>query len=200
MIVLEAKPIRAVLWEDGTPIRGVEYVSQCGAEGWRCFDELGVSMVSTYDFATDQPCMFEEPSLGGALQELIDKSRIVAGFGIYDVDIGLLNSNGIRLERSKCYDLYFEICRALRRDLQGIDLWDLAAANSFFASPPSRDDAAVMWQTGRHREVVQACAYDVAALKHCLDLVMSRGWLNGPWGTVQLRCPATAVADQALNA
>jgi DNA polymerase elongation subunit (family B) len=150
------------------------------AKDWNDFQGMGISVVGTYSYKSDEYEAFLETRLSD-LQRTIDSYDLIVGFNILNFDRKLLEAFGVQIPRDKIYDIYLEIKRAADAGKyeKGFNLKNIALVNNVSQKSGHGADAPEMWQQGKETEVIEYCLQDVKVTKELLDLIME-GKLRDP--------------------
>ncbi len=168
-IVYDCEIIRAM------PVPGVAAdptLDYCA--GWDDFENMGISCICAYDFATDSSHVFLSDNLAD-FQILIDKSEEVIGFNSIHFDDRLCAINGIKIKTT--YDLQCEVWvaagmpRAYTKDVtrRGYSLGKLAEVNLGYGKKITGAMAPELWQRGKIGTVIDYCLQDVSFTKNLYE-------------------------------
>jgi DEAD/DEAH box helicase domain-containing protein len=157
-------------------------------DGWNDYRNMGISVIGTWrNYATFNPfgkyeAFVNETNLTevglthldpfNKLQKLADQADLIVGFNSLSFDDRLCRANGIDIQTD--YDLLIEVrkasgqgdgryCYGLTK--KGYALKDLARANLPYNKSGSGELAPVLWQQGKHQEVISYCLRDIKITK-----------------------------------
>lgn len=183
ILVYDAEIARAILASGEEPIPGIEYCA-----GWSDYENMGISMVGCWDGLTERSRVFGAGDLD-AFAALVAERSVLVSFNGLNFDNRLLEAHGAPVPHAKCYDLLAEIWRVLGKRQRGYGLHSLAVANGVGGKTGEGATAPVLWQQGKHLQVVDYCLNDVALTLGLLELVMRDGALLDPVKQGMLRLP-----------
>lgn len=182
LLIYDCEIIRAIRKEGEEQIPGIEYVSKTGQDAWRCFDEMGISVIGAYDYATRKTHVFCEDNMG-EFQELAFE-RLPVGFNSNSFDDKLCAANGVEIHS---WDLLVAIWRGLGLEPTfkypthaGYGLDAMAKAGGVPGKTGHGALAPVLWQQGKIGEVIDYCLQDVWITKQLVDNVLIEGVLKSP--------------------
>lgn len=160
---------------------GIEY-----CEGWRDFDNMGISCVGAW-CSKHGPRVFLQDN-SAELQRAFDEADVLVSFNGLAFDNPLLAANGISIGNpERCYDLLAEIWRAdgLAPEYQGgshagYGLDACALANFGRGKTGNGALAPVLWQRGNRGAVIDYCLRDVELTRLLFTLADSGEGLVHP--------------------
>lgn len=185
-----------------------EDLEYCG--GWHDFSNMGISVIGTWrNFDSFNPLgkyeafvnhgsyINQSPPIQSFLkfQELANKADLIIGFNSISFDDNLCGANGIKIETN--FDLLVEVRKADGQGSghyqygvtkSGFALKDLARANLKYNKSSSGELAPVMWQQGKHQEVIDYCIRDVRILKDLYYLFINN----------QLKSPESRIYEKII--
>jgi hypothetical protein len=154
MIVIDVEIEKGILGRNDVAIEGIEYCN-----GWRDFENMGVSVACTYDTETHLSRAFFKEQLP-ELQAYCYGQK-TAGFNTKGFDIPLLNAHGCVIDDSNHFDVLDRIWITLGRREYGWSLDNIMQATFGFGKSGSGSMAPVWWQQGKRGQVVDYCLRDV---------------------------------------
>ena len=205
ILVYDCEIIKAVMpdYANQAKIEGIEY-----CEGWHDHSNMGISVIGTYNNWTKESIAYvnfddilpmdKEPSWRplSEFQELLNQADVLVGFNNQSFDDNLIKANGFTIpENILNYDILVEIWKAVGIEPPfvypthaGYSLKQTCEANGL---PPKTGDganAAVQWQRGEHKKVIDYCLNDIKITTELLRKIMSNdGWLINPKNKIKLR-------------
>lgn len=205
ILVYDCEIIKAVMpdYANQAKIEGIEY-----CEGWHDHSNMGISVIGTYNNWTKESIAYvnfddilpmdKESSWRplSEFQELLNQADILVGFNNQSFDDNLIKANGFSIpENILNYDILVEIWKAVGIEPPfvypthaGYSLKQTCEANGL---PPKTGDganAAVQWQRGEHKKVIDYCLNDIKITTELLRKIMSNdGWLVNPKNKIKLR-------------
>src|SRR5438128_796394 len=113
IIVYDLQIARAIMPRFTSPEPGIKYCS-----GWDDFDNMGISIIGTYDYRECRSRAFLQNNLA-AFEQMLTHYDFIVGFNNHQFADRLLTANGITLPKTICsYDLYLEICHAAELEMR----------------------------------------------------------------------------------
>ena len=205
ILVYDCEIIKAVMpdYANQAKIEGIEY-----CEGWYDHSNMGISVIGTYNNWTKESIAYvnfddilpmdKESSWRplNEFQELLNQADVLVGFNNQSFDDNLIKANGFTIpENILNYDILVEIWKAVGIEPPfvypthaGYSLKQTCEANGL---PPKTGDganAAVQWQRGEHKKVIDYCLNDIKITTELLRKIMSNdGWLVNPKNKIKLR-------------
>jgi hypothetical protein len=156
-------------------IPGIQY-----CKGWQDYENMGVSVIGywfedEFGFQNLDIPLYFQAQRKEKLQDMVDSAERIVGFNSLAFDDKLLKANGVNVETT--YDLLCEVRIASGQPPHftkgetraGYSLNALAKANLDYCKTGDGANAAILWQQGRHQEVIDYCINDVRILKDLYD-------------------------------
>jgi hypothetical protein len=196
------RPVRPV-GKSGGPepvlVPGIEY-----AESFTDWHGLGIAYIGLHDsgIASAAPFGYDaETSLiwQSELQELIGEVDVIVTFNGVKFDAPLLAAHGVTIPSAKHYDILREAWiahgldpdRYVKATHSGHGLTDYSRVNLRREKSGDGQNAAILWQQGKHQEVIDYCHNDVAITADLFAIILEIGGLISPvtGQRVQMRKP-----------
>ncbi len=181
MIIYDCEIVKAIQSKNEERIEDIEY-----CEGWRDFENMGVSIIGAYDYDTSRYRVFAEDNFD-QFQELVDSTDLVIGFNSLAFDNQLCAANGIMVDDEESYDLLVEIWKAAGLGNKfkypshaGYSLDTCAEINFGVRKTGHGTFAPVDWQKGNIGAVVDYCLNDVYLTKLLVDHIIDQEWIKSP--------------------
>ncbi len=181
MIIYDCEIVKAIAKKDEPRIEGIEY-----CDGWRDFENMGISVICAYDYAEDRYRVFTGDNMS-AFQALVDDTDVVIGFNSLAFDNPLCRANGLNVSDDKSWDLLAEIWAGagLPKKFEspthiGFGLDACAAANFGAQKSGNGALAPIAWQRGEVGGVIDYCINDVRLTKMLVDRVIDQGFIRDP--------------------
>lgn len=185
ILIFDCEIIKAIPPKnDADRVPGIEY-----CEGWRDFENMGISVIGAYDYVEDRYRVFEGDNFD-EFQDLISHHRWqVCGFNSIGFDALLCQANGLDVttDVSRHYDILAEIWvgAGLSRQFQypshiGFSLDACCKANFGTKKSGIGAFAPVDWQQKRFGKVVDYCLNDIRLTKQLLDQIIAHGYIRDP--------------------
>ena len=169
MIVYDCEIIKGIANKEEERLPDIEY-----CEGWRDFENMGISTIGAYDYETDRYRVFMQDNFG-EFQKLVENTDLVIGFNSLAFDNPLCRAHGIDIPDEKSWDLLVAIWVAagLSPHFQypthiGFSLDACSEANFGTKKTGHGAQAPIDWQRGNYGKVIDYCINDV---KLTVDLV-----------------------------
>lgn len=177
-LIYDIEIIRGIPPRDGNREPGIEY---CG--GWHDFAGMGIACIVAYDYFGGCWYTYSADHLG-AFYNFTQNRQHIIGFNSRAFDDQLLAANGINVKTT--YDLLEQVRIAAGYPAtyvknvtpRGLDLGSLALNNLGEGKTGRGDLAPILWQQGRHQEVIDYCKNDVMLVKKLMDKVTEGTLIN----------------------
>ncbi len=181
MLIYDCEIAKAIPGRNEERQEGIEY-----CEGWRDFNNMGISVICAYDYVTHRYRCFMQDNLE-EFQQLVLGADCVVSFNGLAFDNQLCAANDIVVPAEKSYDLLVEIWAGdglgpnfSPRTHGGYGLDKCAQANFNYRKTGHGAFAPVLWQQGKYGEVVDYCLNDIMLTKKLLDRVLKQGFIISP--------------------
>ena len=183
MLIYDLEIEKAILSKNTPRLESIDY---CG--GWNDYENMGISVVGVYDYATDRHRVFTDSNKEEFFL-LLDSSDVLVGFNNIGFDNKVINACWGNMPEDRCYDILKEIWAGvgLGPDFNldthyGYNLDDVCLVNFGQHHQKSGNGAMapVEWQRGRYGNVIDYCLNDVRLTKHLLDKIISDGYIRHP--------------------
>ena len=182
MIIYDCEIIRGI--ESDTSMRepDIEY-----CDGWRDFENMGISCIGAYDYAEQRPRLFLKDNFE-EFQRLIEDTDYVIGFNNHSFDDKLCAANGLHVPEEKSVDLLALIWGAagLPTTFQtkemhaGYGLDACCHANFGIRKTGHGAAAPVQWQRKQFGIVIDYCLNDIRLTKRLADEINNVGVITNP--------------------
>lgn len=188
ILIYDCEIIKAIRDPKKVDLAHIEYCN-----GWDDYENMGISvigvniidkndgydLISNHNIAKDDIAMFQI-GLGG--------TEVLVGFNNQSFDDKLLKANGFVIpETIVNYDLLAEIWEGvgLGREFvypthAGFGLDAICKANGLGEKSGDGANAAVLWQKGKHQEVIDYCENDIKLTRKLFDLIQEKGEIKDP--------------------
>jgi hypothetical protein len=181
MIIVDIEILKAIPKSGEALIPGIEYCA-----GWRDFENMGITVVCTYEMETHLSRAFLMEDLGELAVYLHKKAT--GGFNTRRFDLPLLAEHGIDVDQEQHYDILERIWMA-----QGLDPdnfvyathggWSLdAVCEASLGCKKSGNGAMapIWWQQGKRGKVIDYCLRDVWLEAQVVEYIVKHGGITGP--------------------
>lgn len=183
MLIYDCEIKKAITLKGQPKIEGIEY-----CEGWRDFQNMGISCIGAYDYRADRYRVFCEDNFAD-FQVLVNSHDVIIGFNSIAFDNQLCAANGLIVSEEKSYDLLVEAWKAAGRGPMfeypshiGFGL-DAFCRLAFGHEKSGKGEfAPVDWQRGRIGTVIDYCLNDVKMTKMFFDHIDRTGSIVDPRG------------------
>lgn len=189
MFIYDAEIVKAIQGKNEAVIPGIKY-----CQGWRDFDNMGISVVCGYDYRTERYRIFMEDNMDELRAIFDDKDNFpFVGFNSKGFDNKLLVANNVNVNDMLCYDILQKVWVAdgLEPEFRypshiGYGLDDIVKVNFNRAKSGHGALAPVQWQRREYGSVVDYCLEDVRLTKMVMDQILLKGTLINPKNGKQL--------------
>jgi len=178
LLVYDCEIVRAIPDRKEPPLLGIEY-----CEGWRDFENMGISVICAYDYETDRYRVFLEDGFT-EFGELL-KERTAVAFNGRAFDDKLVAAHG--MPTGDTYDILVEIWAAvgLGPEFQypshaGYGLDAVCETNFGMRKTGNGALAPILWQQGKRGQVIDYCLHDVKMERTLLDVIRDQGVIVSP--------------------
>lgn len=178
LLVYDCEIVRAIPDGKAEPLPGIQY-----CEGWRDFENMGISVICAYDYETDRYRVFLEDGFA-EFGELLTQRTAVA-FNGRAFDDKLVAAHG--MPTGDTYDLLVEIWAAAGLGPEfrfathsGYGLDAVCETNFGMRKTGNGALAPILWQQGKRGQVIDYCLQDVKMERTLLDLIRDRGEVVSP--------------------
>ena len=162
---------------------GIEY-----CDGWRDFENMGISTICAYDFETMRYRVFCEDGFG-YFEDLVQEREVIVSFNGVQFDDNLCAAHGIKVRST--YDLLWEmwLSAGLRPPTKpsefaaahkGFGLDATAFRNGIGRKSGHGELAPILWQQGKRGQVIDYCLEDVRLTAAVLQRIVAQGELLDP--------------------
>lgn len=159
MLIYDIEIKRAILNKGEEPIPGIEY-----AAGWHDFAGMGIAVINAFDLVTQRYRVFLEDNLDEFASLATQRAGIVSFNGLA-FDDQVCRANGIDWPTHKTVDLAALIWGAAGipqgEHQKGLGLDAICQANGLGSKSGNGAMAPVLWQQGKHGQVIDYGLCDV---------------------------------------
>lgn len=188
MIIYDCEIIKGIAQD---PLEREPDIEYC--DGWRDFENMGISCIGAYDYATQKTRLFLKDNMDD-FQRLIEDTDYIVGFNNIAFDDQLCAANGIHIPSEKSKDLLVAIWEGLglnttfqsKESHGGYGLNTLCHANFGIGKTGHGALAPNQWQRRQYGRVIDYCLGDIGLTKRLLDLVNGCGLVTNPKDPDQL--------------
>lgn len=189
ILIYDCEIIKAIRDPKKVDLAHIEYCN-----GWEDYENMGISVIGVniidtndgFDFVTNH-----NVNLTGDLRSFqlgLNGTNILIGFNNQSFDDKLLKANGFIIpENIVNYDLLAEIWEGagLGREFiypthAGFGLDAICKANGLGEKSGDGANAAILWQKGKHQEVIDYCENDIRLTRKLFDLIQETGEIRDP--------------------
>lgn len=190
ILIYDCEIIKAIKDPKKVDLANIEYCN-----GWDDYKNMGISVIGVnfideelgdvvfnHNINNTNECSIE------AFQYGLDCTDVLVGFNNQSFDDKLLKANGFTIpEKVVNYDLLAEIWEGagLGRTFvypthAGFGLDSICKANGLGEKSGDGANAAVLWQKGKHQEVIEYCENDIKLTRKLFDLIQETGEIKDP--------------------
>lgn len=192
ILIYDCEIIKAIRDPKKVDLAHIEY-----CDGWDDYDNMGISVIGVNFISEEGDEVFSHSILGAkgttlnnleSFQEGLNVADVLVGFNNQSFDDNLLKANGFNIPNDIVnYDLLAEIWEGagLGRTFvypthAGFSLDAICKANGLGEKTGTGANAAVLWQTGRDKEVIEYCENDIRLTRQLFDLIQEKGEIIDP--------------------
>lgn len=189
ILIYDCEIIKAIRDPKKVDLAHIEYCN-----GWDDYENMGISVIGVNYITEEGDVIFNHNNtlnrdLGiKAFQQGLDVADVLVGFNNQSFDDKLIKANGFTIpERIVNYDLLAEIWEGagLGRTFvylthAGFGLDAICKANGLGEKSGDGATAAVLWQKGKHQEVIDYCENDIRLTRKLFDLIQETGEIKDP--------------------
>lgn len=189
ILIYDCEIIKAIRDPKKVDLAHIEYCN-----GWDDYENMGISVIGVNFISEEGDAIFNHNALLNrdlginAFQEGLDVVDVLVGFNNQSFDDKLLKANGFTIpEHVVNYDILAEIWEGagLGRDFvypthAGFGLDAICKANGLGEKSGDGANAAVLWQKGKHQEVIDYCENDIKLTRKLFDLIQETGEIKDP--------------------
>ncbi len=170
ILLYDAEILRPPPGKPGTEEPDIEY-----CDGWKDYGGMDLTVVTAYSYLDHFPRIFLKDNLLDFLK-LVAQHEILAGFNNIAFDNPLLNFlMGMDFTEERSYDIPVEIRAAAGANQwkKGYNLDNTCKVNLGVGKSGAGALAPVLWQRGRHGEVIDYGLRDTWLTKGILDMILA---------------------------
>lgn len=189
ILIYDCEIIKAIRDPKKVDLAHIEYCN-----GWDDYENMGISVIGVNFISEEGDGIFNHNdtlnrALGiKAFQYGLNVTDILVGFNNQSFDDKLLKANGFIIpEHVINYDLLAEIWEGvgLGREFvypthAGFGLDAICKANGLGEKSGDGANAAILWQKGKHQEVIDYCENDIRLTRKLFDLIQETGEIKDP--------------------
>lgn len=189
ILIYDCEIIKAIRDPKKVDLAHIEYCN-----GWDDYENMGISVIGVNFISEEGDGVFSHNNtlnrdLGiKAFQQGLDVADVLVGFNNQSFDDKLIKANGFTIpECIVNYDLVAEIWEGagLGRTFvypthAGFGLDAICKANGLGEKSGDGATAAVLWQKGKHQEVIDYCENDIRLTRKLFDLIQETGEIKDP--------------------
>lgn len=173
IMVYDAEILNAIPEKNVAPVAGIRY-----CKGWGDHVGMGVSVICAYVLGGSGYRVFLEDNLGEFKALAEDRETLCVGFNnrVFDDTLCRMALN-INIHEHRSWDLLRAVRVARGQDpgyiAGGPNLDQLCKANFLPGKNGGGAFAPILWQLGKHGQVIDYCLNDVIQLKKLIELVQA---------------------------
>ena len=185
ILIYDCEIIKAIRDPKKVDLAHIEYCN-----GWDDYENMGISVIGVNFITVGIDRVFNH-TIDVDLQSFklgLDRTDVLVGFNNQSFDDKLIKANGFVIpEHVVNYDLLAEIWEGagLGREFvypthAGFGLDAICKANGLGEKSGDGANAAVLWQKGKHQEVIDYCENDIKLTRKLFDLIQEKGEIKDP--------------------
>ena len=185
ILIYDCEIIKAIRDPKKVDLAHIEYCN-----GWDDYENMGISVIGVNFITTGIDRVFNH-TIDVDLQSFklgLDRTDVLVGFNNQSFDDKLIKANGFVIpEHVVNYDLLAEIWEGagLGREFiypthAGFGLDAICKANGLGEKSGDGANAAILWQKGKHQEVIDYCENDIRLTRKLFDLIQETGEIRDP--------------------
>lgn len=190
ILIYDCEIIKAIRDPKKVDLAHIEYCN-----GWDDYENMGISVIGVNYITEEGDQIFNHniavttnDSCLETFQYGLDATDVLVGFNNQSFDDKLLKANGFVIpETIVNYDLLAEIWEGagLGREFvypthAGFSLDAICKANGLGEKSCDGANAAILWQKGKHQEVIDYCENDIKLTRKLFDLIQEKGEIKDP--------------------
>ena len=189
ILIYDCEIIKAIRDPKKVDLAHIEYCN-----GWDDYENMGISVIGVniidtndgFDFVTNHNATLNTDLR--TFQIGLNGTEVLVGFNNQSFDDKLLKANGFIIPDTVInYDLLAEIWEGagLGREFvysthAGFGLDAICKANGLGEKSGDGANAAILWQKGKHQEVIDYCENDIRLTRKLFDLIQETGEIKDP--------------------
>ena len=190
ILIYDCEIIKAIREPKKVDLAHLEY-----CKGWDDYENMGISVIGV-NYITEKVDEIFNHNINStvamdsldAFQDRLDVTDILVGFNNQSFDDKLIKANGFVIpEHTVNYDLLAEIWEGagLGREFvypthAGFGLDAICKANGLGEKSGDGAKAAILWQKGKHQEVMEYCENDIKLTRKLFNLIQEKGEIKDP--------------------
>ena len=189
ILIYDCEIIKAIRDPKKVDLAHIEYCN-----GWDDYENMGISVIGVNFIGKDGDMVFNHNVNNNSDLDIkgfqfgLDAADVIVGFNNQSFDDKLLKANGFVIPETVVnYDLLAEIWEGagLGREFvypthAGFGLDAICKANGLGEKSGDGANAAVLWQKGKHQEVIDYCENDIKLTRKLFDLIQETGEIKDP--------------------
>ena len=192
ILIYDCEIIKSIRDPKKVDLQGIEY-----CDSWQDYENMGISVIGVnfIDKEDKNDSIFahhiNSEYTGSRLkdfQEGLNTTNALVGFNNQSFDDNLIKANGFIIPENVInYDILAEIWEGagLSRTFvypthAGFGLDAICKANGLGEKSGDGANAAVLWQRGKHQEVIDYCLNDIKLTRKLFDLIQEKGEIKDP--------------------
>ena len=189
ILIYDCEIIKAIRDPKKVDLVHIEYCN-----GWDDYENMGISVIGVNFISEEGDGVFSHNDTlnrDSGIKEFqhgLDVADVLVGFNNQSFDDKLLKANGFIIpEHIVNYDLLAEIWEGaglVRKFVYpthaGFGLDAICKANGLGEKSGDGANAAILWQKGKHQEVIDYCENDIKLTRKLFDLIQENGEIRDP--------------------
>lgn len=183
ILIYDCEIIKAIRDHKKVDLAHIEYCN-----GWYDYENMGISVIGVNFIDELGDDIYGVMGKLDSFQYGLDVTDVLVGFNNQSFDDKLLKANGFIIPDTVInYDLLAEIWEGagLGREFvypthAGFGLDAICKANGLGEKSGDGANAAILWQKGKHQEVIDYCENDIRLTRKLFDLIQETGEIRDP--------------------
>lgn len=181
ILIYDCEIIKAIPDTNKVNLGHIEY-----CKGWDDFENMCISVIGTTQgtFGDSKHCKYELERF----QDDLYTTDALVGFNNQHFDDNLIKANGFSIPDDIInYDILAEIWEGaglgrvfVYPSHAGFSLDAICIANGLGEKTGTGANAAILWQQGKEKEVIDYCMHDIKLTKDLFDLIQETGEIKDP--------------------
>lgn len=189
ILIYDCEIIKAIIDPKKVDLAHIEYCN-----GWDDYENMGISVIGVNFISEEGDGVFNHNVNNNSDLDIkgfqfgLDAADVLVGFNNQSFDDKLIKANGFVIPETVVnYDLLAEIWEGagLGREFvypthAGFGLDAICKANGLGEKSGDGANAAILWQNGKHKEVIDYCENDIKLTRKLFDLIQETGEIKDP--------------------
>ena len=189
ILIYDCEIIKAIRDPKKVDLAHIDYCN-----GWDDYENMGISVIGVNFISEEGDGVLNHNVNNNSDLDIkgfqfgLDAADVLVGFNNQSFDDKLIKANGFVIPETVVnYDLLAEIWEGagLGREFvypthAGFGLDAICKANGLGEKSGDGANAAILWQKGKHQEVIDYCENDIKLTRKLFDLIQEKGEIKDP--------------------